>query len=96
MFKIKNEKVPNYLINLICKYEPTIRTKNKSIPSHKCRTNCFKHSFFPSTLNDWFNLDINIRISESIFLFKCRTFIHPVQNITYNIFNSSPPMVQPS
>ena len=28
--------------------------------SYKCRTNSFKHSFFPSTLNDWFNLDINI------------------------------------
>ena len=61
MFKIMNEKSPNYLINLIPKYEPTIRTRSNSIPSYKCRTNCFKHSFFPSTLNDRFNLDINIR-----------------------------------
>ena len=64
MFKIVNEKAPNYLINLIPKYEPTIRTRNTCIPSYKCRTNCLKHSFFPSTLNDWFNLDINIRNSE--------------------------------
>ena len=89
VFKIMNEKAPNYLINLIPKYEPTIRTRNNSIPSYKCRTNCFKHSFFPSTLNDWSNLDINIRNSESITLFKCRllSFICPVQNSRYIIFD---------
>ena len=63
MIKIMNEKAPNYLINLIPKYEPTIRTRNNSIPSYKYQTNCFKHSFFPSTLNDWFNLYINMRNS---------------------------------
>ena len=36
MFKIINEKVPNDLINLIPKYEPTIRTRNNRIPSYKC------------------------------------------------------------
>ena len=89
MFKIMNEKAPNYLINLIPKYEPTIKTRNNTIPSYKCRTNFFKHSFFPSTLNDWFNLDINIRNYESISLFKCRllSFIRPVQNSIYNIFD---------
>ena len=89
MFKIMNENAPNYLINLIRKCEPTFRTRNNSIPSYKCRINCFKHSFFPSTLNDWFNLDINIRISESITLFKCRllSFIRPIQNSIYNIFD---------
>ena len=48
---------------------------------------CFKYSFFPSTLH---NLDINIRNAESISLFKCRlllSFIHPVQNGIYNVFN---------
>ena len=90
MFKIMNEKTPNYLINLILKYEPTIRTWNNSIQSYKCRTNCFKHSIFPSTLNHWFNLYVKIRKSESISLFKCRlllSFIRPVQNSIYNIFH---------
>ena len=89
MFKIINEKAPNYLINLIPKYEPTIRTRSNTISSYKSRTNCFKYSFFPSALNDWFNLDINIRNSESITLFKCRllSFIRPVQNSIYNIFD---------
>ena len=45
--------------------------------------------FFRSTLNDWFSLDINIRNSESISLFKSRllSFIRPVQNNIYNIFD---------
>ena len=30
MFKILNEKAPNYLINLIPKYRPTIRTKKNN------------------------------------------------------------------
>ena len=89
MFKIMNQKAYNYLINLITKYEPTIRTRSNSIPLYKCRRNCFKHSFFPSTLNDWFNLDINIRNSEPIFKFKCTllSLICPVQNSIYNIFD---------
>ena len=38
----------------------TIRTRNSHIPIFHCRTDCFKYSFFPSTLRDWFNLDGNI------------------------------------
>ena len=89
MYKIMTEKAPNYLINLIPKCDPTIRTRNNSIPTFHCRTDCFKYSFFPSTLNDWFSLDINIRNSESISLFKSRllSFIRPVQNNIYNIFD---------
>ena len=66
------------------------RTRNNSIPSYKCRKTCFKHSLFPSTLNDWFNLDINIRNSESItlLLITLLSFIRPVQNSIYNIFDT--------
>ena len=63
------EKAPNFLRNLIPKCDPTIKTKNKSIPTFHYRTDSFKYSFFPSTLNDYFSLDINIRNSESISLF---------------------------
>ena len=52
MYKIMTEKAPNYLINLIPKCDPTIRTINNSIPTFHCRIDCFKYSFFPSTLND--------------------------------------------
>ena len=83
------EKAPNYLINLVPKCEPTIRTRNNSIPTFNCRTDCFKCSFFPSALNDWFNLDLNIRNAESVSLFKSRllSFICPVQRSIYNIFD---------
>ena len=76
VFKVMNEKAHNYLINLIPKYEHTVRTRKNSITSCKCRTNCFKH----------FNLDI-LRNSKSISLFKCRllSFIGPVQNNINNI-----------
>ena len=52
MFKIMKEVAPNYLINLVPKCERNTRTRNNSIPTFNCRTNCFKYSFFPSTLND--------------------------------------------
>ena len=50
--------------------------------------NAFTHSFFLLPLNDWFNLDINMRNAKSITLSKYRllSFIRPVQNSIYNIF----------
>ena len=72
MFKIMKREAPNYLINLIPKCEQTITTRNNHIPNYYCRVDCFKYSFFPSTLNDWFKLDNNIRNSESIEIFKSK------------------------
>ena len=49
----------------------------------------FQVLFFASTLNDWFNLDLNIRNSESFSIFKSKllSFIRPVQTNMYNIFD---------
>ena len=52
MFKIMKREAPNHVINLIPRCEQTIRTRNNHIPNYHCRTDCFKYSFFPSTLND--------------------------------------------
>ena len=89
MFKITKENAPNYLINLVPKCETNTRTGNNSIPTFNCRTDIFEYSFFPSTLNDLFNLDLNIRNSESISIFKSRllSFIRPVETNIYNIFD---------
>ena len=89
MFKIMKREAPNYLINLIPRCGQTIRTRNNHIPNYHCRTDCFKYSFFPSTLNDWFKLDNNIRNSESIEIFKSKllSFIRPVQSNIYSIFD---------
>ena len=80
------EEAPNYLINLVSKCEPTIRTTN--LPS-TVEYIVSSTLFFPFTLNDSFNLDLNIRNSESISLFKNRllSFIHPGQRSIYNIFD---------
>ena len=61
MFKIIKKEAPNYLINFVPKCETNTTTKNNSIPTFNYGTNCFKYSFFPFTLNVWFNLDLNIR-----------------------------------
>ena len=89
MFKIINEQAPKYLMDLIPKCNQIVRTRNSHIPIIHCRTDCFKYSFFPSTLRDWFNLDENIRYSESISTFKNKllAFIRPVQSSVYNIFD---------
>ena len=90
MFKIMKEQAPSYLINLIPKNNQIKRTRNSHIQIFHCRTDCFKYSFFPPTLRDWFNLDENITNSESISIFKNRllSFIRPVQNSVFNIFDT--------
>ena len=89
MFKIIYKQAPNYLLNLIQKTQQTITTRNNHIPNYQCRTNCFKYSFFSSTLKDWFNLNPFIKNSDSLAIFKSRllSFIHPIQSSVYNIFN---------
>ena len=80
------EKAPNYLKNLIpiCQ---SIKTRTNRVPTFHCRTDCFKNSFFPSTLSDWFKLDVPIRNSEQVAIFKSRlSFILPVPSNVYNIF----------
>ena len=89
MFKIMKNEAPNYLIWLISKFEQTFNTRNKHLPTYNCRTDCYKYSFFPCTLNDWFSLDVSMRKSESISIFKSEllSFIRPVQNNIFNIFD---------
>ena len=88
MFKIMKEEASNYLINLVPKCGKKTRNNKVGILTFKCQADCLKYSFFPSTLNYWFNLDFKIRNSDSISIFKSRLlfFFHPVQTNIYNIF----------
>ena len=88
IFKIMKKKAPNYLINLIPKCEQTIRTSSNHIPSYHCQTDCFKYSFFPSTLNGWVKLDENIRNLRVYFNIQSRllSLICPVQSNIYHIW----------
>ena len=89
IFKIVKKEAPNYLIYLIQKIQQTTRTRINRMPTFHCRTDCFKNSFFSSTLNDWYKLDETIRNSESISIFKSRllSFIRPLESNVYNIFD---------
>ena len=69
MFNIMNDKAP-YLKKIIPKCHQSTRLRNNCLPTFHCCTECFKNSFFPSTMNDWFNLDSTISDSESIAILK--------------------------
>ena len=89
MFKIVKKEAPNYLINLIPKIQQTTRTRINRMPTYHCRIACFKNSFFPSTLNDWYKSDEIIRNSESISIIKSRlkSFIRSLESNVYNIID---------
>ena len=84
-----NDKATYYLKNIIPKCHQSKRLRNNRLPTFHSRTKCFKNSFFPSTMNDWFNLDSTIRDSESIAIFKTRllSFIRAIASNVYNIFD---------
>ena len=83
------EEARNYLINLIPNCEQTIRIRNNYILVYYCRTKSFKDSLFIYILKDCFSLENSIKSSETILTFKNRllSFIHPVQNNIFNIFD---------
>ena len=58
------------------------------IPTFYCRIDSFKKIFL-SALSDWFQLDVTIRHSQSIAIFRSRllSFIRPIQSDVYNIFD---------
>ena len=74
---------------MIPKIQEATRTRLNRMPTFHCRTDCFKNSFLPSTLNDWYKLDETIRNSESISIFKSSllSFIRPLKSNVYNIFD---------
>ena len=91
--KIFHEKSPSYLIQLIPPNNnvyATSSSQSNKIPSFKTRHNFFKDSFFPAVTSEWNSLDVNIRNSSPINMFKKELlkFITPVPNSTYNINDS--------
>ena len=63
------------------------KSQSHKISSFKTRHNFFKDSFFPAVISEWNSLDINIRNSSSIDVFKKELFkfIRPEPNSTYNV-----------
>ena len=86
-----HEKSPSYLFQLIPPKNNVYATRSSQsnkIPSFKNRHNFFKDSFFPAVISEWNNLDINIRNSSPINVFKKKLlkFIKPKS--TYNIHDT--------
>ena len=65
-------------------------TRNtNNIPQFKVKHNFFRNSFFPSAVIEWNKLDLNIRNSESLNIFKKRLlkFIRPSGSSFFNCHN---------
>ena len=89
-FKIKSNRLPQYLNDLISK-PPLHHTTCFSFffPNFKVRTELFRSSFLPYTVNKWNNLGNIIKLSESYLTFMKRllNLIRPKCNETYGIHN---------
>ena len=85
--KILSTRLPTYLFNLILQstHAYQIRTSG-NIPTYQCKTDTFKHSFFPWTVVEWKKMHPEFR-NASITVFKkhllkeIRPDLHPVYNI---------------
>ena len=90
LFKLKKNKYPSYLFDIIPKVLSTRTTRNhNNIPLFNVKHEYFRNSFFPSTVIEWNKLDNNIRNSESVSAFKKQIlkFIRPSPNSTFNVHN---------
>ena len=89
MYKIINIGIPKYLTDLIPKREIGYNIRNRNKSFFHCRTESFKNSFFPYTIEAWYSLDPSIINSNSLEVFKSKllAFIRPVQRSIYNVFN---------
>ena len=88
-YKILKNKSPPYLFNLIPSSSRVHTTRNSNnITSFKVRHNFFK-KIFPSVISECNKLDLEIRNSASLEIFKkyLSNFIRPNSNNAFNINN---------
>ena len=88
--RFSDTKCPKYLFNIIPTSVSTYNTRNtNNIPLFKVKHNFFQNSFFPSAVIEWNKLDLNIRNSESLNIFKktLLNFIRPSGSTVFNCHN---------
>ena len=71
-YKMINRQCPNYLSNLIptdTRINYNLRNAN-NLQNIRCRTELYKKSFLPSTINEWNNLPNELKNSVTISSFK--------------------------
>ena len=89
-YYISKNQHSQYLFNLVPVRYSLYNTRNISnLPFFNAGHSIFKNSFFPSTIIDWNKLDINLRSSRSLFIFKKHIlqFTRPSFNSMYNSDN---------
>ena len=90
LFKIIKNRSPSYLSQLVPSSNSRYLTRNSGNISKIRTNNFFKNSFFPSAINEWNTLALDIRSSGKVSFFKSiiLKFIWPKPNSIYNCHNS--------
>ena len=89
-YKVYKINSPKYLFNIIPVAVSRYNTRNtNNIPQFKVKHNFFLNSFLPSAVIEWNKLDLNIRSSESLNIFKksLLKFIRPSGSSVFNCHN---------
>ena len=89
-FKIIKSKAPSYLFDVLPNNNRQYITRQSdNLLYFKTNHDYFKNSFFPSAIKEWNKLDVSIRKSESLMLFKKHLleFIRPKPNSIFDINN---------
>ena len=88
LHKVLSTKLPTYLYELI----PPIINSHRNPGCCRalyCKTDLFRNSFLPFSINEWNKLDPDIRNLEShpMFRKKLLTFIRPFEKSVYIIYD---------
>ena len=88
LYKIISTKLPPYLYELI----PPLQRSHRYLgcfQTLRCRTTLFQNPFLPFTITEWNKLDTDIKNIGSYVMFrkKLLTFIRPLENNTYGIYD---------
>ena len=89
-YKILNNMSPKYLSDIIPSTTRRYSSRNaNNIPLVRANTNYFMNTFFPSTITEWNKLDLSIRKSTSLNIFKSRLlrFVRPLENSVFTCHN---------
>ena len=88
--KVFKNAYPKYLFNLILARSALYATRTVgNITLIKTKHSFFKNSFFPSVIIEWNNLDLSLRNSKNISIFKGKIldFIRPSPNSFFDCHN---------
>ena len=87
-YNVLKNKSPHYMYQIIPMLNQNLNTRNRlQIPQIFCRTDSFKNSFFPYCIDEWCNLDVEIKQSVFLVSFKrsILNFIRPNHNSIFDI-----------